>query len=124
MTPDRKRALEERGAKIAEANQQSPRAAIAKWPPSRWDASPISTARLSAEIWAQIRNEDWSLVSNDRYRQLLADDGCGISTKHYQYIGGAGRGGHRLRRAGGGGRGAGQPQARAPDASTSSATAI
>jgi thiamine pyrophosphate-dependent acetolactate synthase large subunit-like protein len=31
-----------------------------------WDASPISTARLSAELWVQIRNEDWSLVSWDR----------------------------------------------------------
>ena len=28
-----------------------------------WDATPISTARAAAELWAQIRNEDWSLVS-------------------------------------------------------------
>jgi acetolactate synthase-1/2/3 large subunit len=28
-----------------------------------WDASPISTARLSMEMWAQIKNEDWSLAS-------------------------------------------------------------
>jgi thiamine pyrophosphate-dependent acetolactate synthase large subunit-like protein len=28
-----------------------------------WDASPISTARLSMELYAQIKNEDWSLVS-------------------------------------------------------------
>ena len=28
-----------------------------------WDASPISTARLCAEVWAQIKDEDWSLVS-------------------------------------------------------------
>jgi len=28
-----------------------------------WDASPISTARLCMEVWAQIKNEDWSLVS-------------------------------------------------------------
>ena len=28
-----------------------------------WDAMPISTARLSAEIWEKIRREDWSLVS-------------------------------------------------------------
>jgi acetolactate synthase I/II/III large subunit len=29
-----------------------------------WDASPITTARLCAELWAQIRHEDWSLVGN------------------------------------------------------------
>ena len=28
-----------------------------------WDASPISTARLSMELWAQIKDEDWSLAS-------------------------------------------------------------
>ena len=27
-----------------------------------WDASPITTARLCAEVYAQIKNEDWSLV--------------------------------------------------------------
>ena len=29
-----------------------------------WDASPISTARLSMEIYAQIKDLDWSLVSS------------------------------------------------------------
>jgi thiamine pyrophosphate-dependent acetolactate synthase large subunit-like protein len=29
-----------------------------------WDASPISTARLAMEIWAQIKDLDWSLVSS------------------------------------------------------------
>jgi acetolactate synthase I/II/III large subunit len=29
-----------------------------------WDASPITTARLCAELWGQIRHEDWSLVGN------------------------------------------------------------
>jgi acetolactate synthase I/II/III large subunit len=29
-----------------------------------WDATPISTARLCAALWAQIRHEDWSLVGN------------------------------------------------------------
>jgi acetolactate synthase I/II/III large subunit len=28
-----------------------------------WDASPVSTARLSMEVWAQIKDEDWSLAS-------------------------------------------------------------
>ena len=27
-----------------------------------WDASPITTARLCAELYGQIKDEDWSLV--------------------------------------------------------------
>ena len=30
-----------------------------------WDASPISSARLSAELWAVIKEHDWALVSRD-----------------------------------------------------------
>ena len=29
-----------------------------------WDASPITTARLCAELYAQIKDDDWSLVGN------------------------------------------------------------
>jgi acetolactate synthase-1/2/3 large subunit len=29
-----------------------------------WDASPISTARMAMEIWAEIKDLDWSLVSS------------------------------------------------------------
>jgi acetolactate synthase I/II/III large subunit len=54
-----------------------------------WDASPISTARLSAELWAQIKGEDWSLVSPDNFlsrwpHRLWSMD------RHYRYIGGSG----------------------------------
>jgi acetolactate synthase I/II/III large subunit len=28
-----------------------------------WDASPVSTARLCAEVWNQIKDEDWSMAS-------------------------------------------------------------
>src|ERR1700693_5048485 len=30
-----------------------------------WDASPISTARLVMETWAQIKDLDWSLVASE-----------------------------------------------------------
>jgi acetolactate synthase-1/2/3 large subunit len=88
MTPDRKRALEQRGVKIAEANQRARRqnrdlATVA------WDASPISTARLSAELWAQVKNEDWSLVSNDRMLSAWPTRLWDFQ-KHYQYIGAQG----------------------------------
>ncbi len=54
-----------------------------------WDASPISSARLSAEIWAQIKNENWALVSRDSSlsnwpHRLWTFD------QHHQFIGGAG----------------------------------
>jgi acetolactate synthase I/II/III large subunit len=54
-----------------------------------WDASPISTARLSQEVWNAIRNENWALVSSSlfisRWPQRLWD-----FTEPYQYIGGEG----------------------------------
>jgi acetolactate synthase I/II/III large subunit len=91
-TGDRRRVFEERGAKLAEASQ----AALAG---SRvaasyaWDAVPISTGRLCAELWGQIRNEDWALVST------YYSDGGGWPRrlwnfdKPYQWLGGAGGGG-------------------------------
>jgi acetolactate synthase-1/2/3 large subunit len=90
LTPDRRRALQERGARIAEANQRArqqnlERAALG------WDSSPITTARISAELWAQIKNEDWSLVGEEvdfflsGWPTRLWD-----FTKYYQYIGGSG----------------------------------
>ncbi len=91
LTPDRRRALAERGVKTAQANRQARDrnreiAAVA------WDASPISTARLSAELWAQIKNEDWSLVSTDRMVSAWPTRLWNF-TKHYQYIGAQGAAG-------------------------------
>jgi acetolactate synthase I/II/III large subunit len=66
MTGDKKRNCEARGAKLAEQHASNPTktrldASYA------WDASPVSTARLSSELWAQIKNEDWCLVSPSWY---------------------------------------------------------
>jgi acetolactate synthase-1/2/3 large subunit len=59
----RKSAFEARGKKLAAArlamiDQAKSDATIG------WDASPITTARMSAEVYAQIKDEDWSLVGN------------------------------------------------------------
>ena len=62
MTADRQRALQERGKKLAETHQNAMDRARAE-AAYAWDASPISTARMAAELWAQIKSEDWSLVS-------------------------------------------------------------
>jgi acetolactate synthase-1/2/3 large subunit len=90
LTPDRTRALQERGKKLADVHHQA-RVAAMEAAAYGWDSSPISLARLSAELWAQIQNEDWSLVSWQGFvsgwpGRLWSFD------KHYQYIGGQGAG--------------------------------
>lgn len=89
MNGDRKRVFDERGKEWLESRRhQLEEARIAA--SLGWDASPITTARLSAELWEQIKGQDWSLVS---------DVAPGMSNwplrlwdfqKHYQFIGGAG----------------------------------
>src|SRR3989454_9249681 len=60
ITPDRKNAFQARGAKLSAAQHAA--AEQARYEDAYgWDASPIKTARMSAELWAQIKNEDWSL---------------------------------------------------------------
>lgn len=88
LDASRKSAFADRAAKLAAAHDESleqarDAAAFA------WDASPISTARLAAELWAQIKSEDWSLVSSATFvsrwpLRLWAFE------KHYQYIGAQG----------------------------------
>jgi acetolactate synthase-1/2/3 large subunit len=91
ITADRKRAFQDRGAKLASAHQQTLEQARAD-ATYAWDVSPVSTARLCMELWAQIKDEDWSLVSFLRHcswwpLRLWPFD------KHYQYIGAQGGGG-------------------------------
>jgi acetolactate synthase-1/2/3 large subunit len=88
ITPDRKTAIEARGKRLA-AEWQKNRDRDFDQAASGWDASPISTARLSAELWNQIRHEDWSLVSDTTFvswwpLRLWDFD------KPYHYIGGHG----------------------------------
>ena len=90
-TADRKRLFQDRGAKLASAHQQALENARsdARY---AWDASPVSTGRLCMELWSQIKDEDWSLVSILRHfsywpLRLWPFD------KHYQYIGLQGGGG-------------------------------
>ena len=98
VTGDRSRVFQERGARLAEASR-----AVAER--SRvnatygWDASPVSTARLCAEIWAQIKNEDWSLVSS------YYSDGGGWPKRLWDFN----KPYHSLGHAGGGGIGYGAP---------------
>jgi acetolactate synthase-1/2/3 large subunit len=88
VTADRRRVIDERGRRLAAAS----RAALEK---SRhdaayaWDASPVTTARLSLELWTAIQQEDWSLVSSlnsvSAWPMRLWN-----FDKPYQFIGGSG----------------------------------
>jgi acetolactate synthase-1/2/3 large subunit len=90
-TADRRIAFAARGKRVAEENMKAHQrdvedAALA------WDASPVSTARVAAELWAQVKNEDWSLVSNDRHSSCW-ESRLWNFTKQYQFIGAQGGGG-------------------------------
>jgi acetolactate synthase-1/2/3 large subunit len=89
-TADRTRLIQERGVKVADANRRAALQA-AEAAAYGWDASPISLARLSAELWVQIKREDWSLVSWQNFISSWPGKLWNFD-KHYQYIGGQGAG--------------------------------
>jgi acetolactate synthase-1/2/3 large subunit len=88
LTPERRSAiaLREPGLRTA---FRAMRAAAAEDAARSWDASPIGTGRLCMELWAQIKDLDWALVSSgflaSQWPQRLWD-----ITKHYQFIGDSG----------------------------------
>ncbi len=58
-----KRTFQQPGTQIADARQKAlDRARVEAT--YGWDASPVSLPRLYAELWAQIKNEDWAYVGN------------------------------------------------------------
>ena len=58
MNDDRKRTFEDRRTKF-EASRQRALARAREEATFGWNSSPISIARLSAEVWNVIKNEDW-----------------------------------------------------------------
>jgi hypothetical protein len=66
---DRKDAMAARGERLAAAHRQMIKT-IKDEAIYGWDASPIATSRLAAELWEAIRREDWSIgaiSSNNRH---------------------------------------------------------
>jgi acetolactate synthase-1/2/3 large subunit len=95
QTTECKSALVARGAKLKAARLDS--LEEAKLDASYgWDARPITVARLCAEVWAQIKNEDWSFVSQTGPVGAWPMGGWPLRLwafeKHCHYIGGAGVG--------------------------------
>ncbi len=88
VTADRTTAFQARRTRLEQAHARG-REAARNEAMHAWDASPISTARMAAEIWAQIKTEDWSLVSESGnssgwvFRLWDFD-------KHYQHLGDSG----------------------------------
>jgi benzoylformate decarboxylase/acetolactate synthase-1/2/3 large subunit len=87
-TDDRRRAFQERRARLEEAHGRARQASRAE-AGHAWDASPISTARMAAELWNVIRNEDWSLVSESGNASGWAFRLWDFE-KHYQHLGDSG----------------------------------
>ncbi len=54
-----------------------------------WDSSPISMPRLCMELWHQIKDKDWSLVSRSDFQSFWPRKLWDFD-KHYQYLGGSG----------------------------------
>ncbi len=95
LTADKRRVIQERIARHTEANQKARIEALTQAVNARragWDASPISTARVYAELWPLIMNEDWCLASPSNFsgghNAQLWDH-----NKPYSCLGGQGAGG-------------------------------
>ena len=86
---DRRAKIAERGDKARKGQAQARQRMLTQAAANAWDAIPVSSARLSAEIWQQIKNENWALVSRDSSlsnwpHRLWTFD------QHHQFIGGPG----------------------------------
>jgi acetolactate synthase-1/2/3 large subunit len=88
LSPTRRAALKERGARLARAHAAALKrardaAAVG------WNVSPITTARMCMELYGAIRKEDWSLV-NGTFFQSLWPQRLWSADKFHRYIGGSG----------------------------------
>src|SRR5712692_5890881 len=86
---DRRAKIAERGDRARKGQAQARQRMLAQAAANAWEASLVSSARLSAEIWQQIKNENWALVSRDSSlsnwpHRLWTFD------QHHQFIGGPG----------------------------------
>jgi acetolactate synthase I/II/III large subunit len=95
LTSDQKSRIQERSAKHARANHDAhvtalEQAVLVK--KAGWNGSPISTARIYAELWPLIMKEDWCFASpsafSGSHNNQLWDH-----NKPYSYLGGQGAGG-------------------------------
>jgi thiamine pyrophosphate-dependent acetolactate synthase large subunit-like protein len=88
MPASRRAGLEQRAKLFADMHQAAlvrSRAAAA----AGWDDQPITVARMCAELYDKIRDEDWSLVNGTVFQAYWPQQ-LWTATRHHQYIGDAG----------------------------------
>ena len=88
---DKKAAIEKRGEALKK-NYQQARERQRQTAALGWDASPISTARLNAEVYNAVKNEDWSLVTSTGNTSGWSERMFKMD-KHYRWLGGSGASG-------------------------------
>jgi acetolactate synthase I/II/III large subunit len=88
MTAERRAQNDKRADDLRKAHAQARERAMAA-AVLGWDSSPVTTARLCAETWAAVRNENWALVSTDYFQSLWPHRIWNIE-EHYQFNGGSG----------------------------------
>ena len=88
---DKKAAIEKRGEALKKSHQQA-RERQRQTAALGWDASPISTARLNAEVYNAVKNEDWSLVTSTGNTSGWSERMFKMD-KHYRWLGGSGASG-------------------------------
>lgn len=91
LTASRRRAIASRGRSVAKAHDEVRQQQLreASW---GWTSSPISLARLSAELWAQIKDDDFSLLSPQTFVSGWPSKLWDMN-RHYHHIGLQGGGG-------------------------------
>jgi len=95
ITPAKQREIEQRKARHARTNRETFLTALrvaVEEKKKGWDLSPVSTARIYAELWPLIMNEDWCLASPSNFsgahhRELWEHN------KPYSFLGTQGAGG-------------------------------
>jgi acetolactate synthase-1/2/3 large subunit len=99
LTASRRRAIAARGDFVTAAHGEVRKQQLeeASW---GWNSSPISLARLSAELWAQIKDDDFSLLSPQTFVSRWPSKLWDMNRYH-----------HHIGLQGGGGMGYGAPAA-------------
>jgi thiamine pyrophosphate-dependent acetolactate synthase large subunit-like protein len=91
ISSDKKAAFEKRGEALKKAHQQA-RERQRQAAALGWDASPISTARLNAEVYNAVKNEDWALVTSTGNTSGWSERMFKMD-KHYRWLGSSGASG-------------------------------
>ena len=89
ISSEMKSKFQARGAKLGEAHKAA-LARVREEAAYGWDASPITTARLSAELFEQMKSEDWSWASTKPSGISSWPQKLWTMDKYYNYTGESG----------------------------------